>query len=48
MDKHINILIKLLDWYWDEKPLWWDNKWDTLSLSKKHTYINYYIYNRLK
>ena len=44
MDKHINILIKLLKWYWDEKPLWWD----TLSLSKKHTYINYYIYNRLK
>ncbi len=49
MDKHIDILEQLLIRYWNKKPLLrWDNKWDTLSSSKKHIYINHYIYNRLK
>ena len=48
MNKHLDILEQLLIRYWNKHPLWWDNKWDTLSSSKKHTYIIHYIYNRLK
>lgn len=48
MNKHLDILKHLLEWWWNKEPLWGDNKWDTLSSSKKHIYINHYIYNRLK
>jgi len=47
MDRHITLLIKLLEWYWDNKRASF-NKWETISLETKQMWINYYIYNYLK
>ena len=43
MDKHINILTRLLKWWWDQ-----DDQWDKFNEGIKYNVFNIFLYDKLK
>ena len=48
MNKHLDILTKLLEWYWDNDINDLANKWDNLSEHSKQVMLEMYIYDKLR
>jgi len=47
MDKHIELLTQLLEWYWD-KNQFESYTWITLLPYTQKYWLNYYVYDHLK
>ncbi len=48
MNKHLDLLIQLLEWYWDEAENELVEKWDNLSEHSKQVMLEMYIYDKLR
>lgn len=49
MDKHIDLLTRLLEWYWDNHETELVKKWDNLSEEHiKQVLLEVYIYDKLR